>query len=190
MTRRRRGRRAHPHARAHLPLPRDAGADRGRLRLHRQAAALQGQVGQAGRLHREGVRARGGPAARQAREDGGRPTARARPFRLTHARWQKYGRLLKQYEGWAAALRAECGHDPITFLEESQILDEGATRPGGGDRAARGRGSRGRAATRRELVSEDENEIVVRVVERKTGTAADLPAARDDCSRRPSTAAS
>src|ERR671915_1358224 len=32
----------------------------------------------------------------------------------------------KQYEGWAAALRAEHGHDPITFLEESAILDEGA----------------------------------------------------------------
>ncbi|MET0762515.1 MAG: DNA gyrase subunit B, partial [Thermoleophilaceae bacterium] len=46
-------------------------------------------------------------------------------FSLTHARWQKYGRLLKQYEGWAAALRAEWGHDPITFLEESTILDEG-----------------------------------------------------------------
>ena len=41
-------------------------------------------------------------------------------FSLTHARWQKYGRLLKQYEGWAAAMRAECGHDPITFLEESR----------------------------------------------------------------------
>ena len=46
-------------------------------------------------------------------------------FRLTHARWQKYGRLLKQYEGWASALRAEYGHDTITFLEESTILDEG-----------------------------------------------------------------
>ena len=73
---RRRGRGAHPHARADLPLPRDARADRRRLRLHRQAAALQGQVGQAGRLHREGVRARGGAAARQARAHGGaRPRA-------------------------------------------------------------------------------------------------------------------
>ena len=50
-------------------------------------------------------------------------------FSLTHARWQKYGRLLKQYEGWAAALRAEWGHDPISFLEESALLDEGATDP-------------------------------------------------------------
>ena len=62
---------------------------------------------------------------------------RAASSSLTHARWQKYGRLLKQYEGWASALRAEYGHDTITFLEESQILDEGATDADGGDRAAR-----------------------------------------------------
>jgi DNA gyrase subunit B len=45
-------------------------------------------------------------------------------LRLTEARWQRYCRLLKQYEGWAAALRAEFGHDVVTFLEESQILDD------------------------------------------------------------------
>jgi DNA gyrase subunit B len=45
-------------------------------------------------------------------------------FKLTETRWQRYTRLLKQYEGWASALRAEYGHDIVTFLEESQILDE------------------------------------------------------------------
>ncbi len=67
--RRRRRRRPHPHPGAHLPLPRDAGADRGRLRLHRQAAALQAEKRQAGNLRREGVRARGAAAPRQARAD-------------------------------------------------------------------------------------------------------------------------
>ena len=57
-------------------------------------------------------------------------------FKLTHARWQKYGRLLKQYEGWASSLRAEWGHEIVTFLEESQILDEAAARRGRGGRAA------------------------------------------------------
>src|SRR5215216_4978758 len=47
-------------------------------------------------------------------------------FGLTHARWQKFVRLLKQYEGWASSLRAEYGHDLVTFLEESQILDADA----------------------------------------------------------------
>ncbi len=45
-------------------------------------------------------------------------------FRLTDTRWQRYSRLLRQYEGWASALRADHGHEVVTFLEESQILDE------------------------------------------------------------------
>src|SRR3989440_2058834 len=48
-------------------------------------------------------------------------------FKLTHARWQKFVRLLKQYEGWASSLRAAYGHETITFLEESSILDESAS---------------------------------------------------------------
>ena len=59
-------------------LPRDAGADRRRLRLHRQAAALQAQAGQPGALHREGVRARGAAARGQVREVRDRSTATAR----------------------------------------------------------------------------------------------------------------
>jgi len=50
--------------------------------------------------------------------------ASGQQFRLTENRWQRYSRLLKQYEGWASALRADHGHDTVTFLEESQILDE------------------------------------------------------------------
>jgi len=45
-------------------------------------------------------------------------------FKLTDNRWQRYRRLLKQYEGWASALKAEFGGDTVTFLEESRILDE------------------------------------------------------------------
>ena len=69
---RRRGRRAHPHADPHAAVPRDAGADRGRPRLHRQAAAVQAHAGQARALHREGLRARGAAARRQARALRGR----------------------------------------------------------------------------------------------------------------------
>ena len=46
------------------------------------------------------------------------------PFKLTETRWQRYTRLLKQYEGWSSALRAEHGQEVVQFLEESQILDE------------------------------------------------------------------
>ena len=105
---RRRRRRAHPHAGPHAAVPRDAGADRGRLRLHRQAAALQAQAGHAGALHREGVRARGASCSATSSRASRSPTATGQPFKLTETRWQRYTRLLKQYEGWAqrAARRA------------------------------------------------------------------------------------
>ena len=124
--RRRRRRRPHPDARADVPLPADAGADRGRLRLHRQAAALQGQERQAGDLHREGVRARGAAAARQAREVLVHQRVRRKERSWTAARWQRFTRDFKEYEGWTASLQAEFGHEAVNFLLESQILDEGA----------------------------------------------------------------
>src|SRR4051795_1131598 len=45
-------------------------------------------------------------------------------FKLTDTRWQRFCRLLKQYEGWASAVRADHGQEFVQFLEESQILDE------------------------------------------------------------------
>ncbi|MGZ6651938.1 MAG: DNA gyrase subunit B, partial [Solirubrobacteraceae bacterium] len=40
-----------------------------------------------------------------------------KPFKLTEARWKRFSRLLKQYEGWASALRAAHGQGVVTFLE-------------------------------------------------------------------------
>jgi DNA gyrase subunit B len=91
-------------------------------------------------------------------------------FSLTHARWQRYGRLLKQYEGWATALRAAWGHDPIQFLEESALLDEGATDPEAVIALLKGDDPEGEPFET-SLISEDENEVVAMVIERKTGTA-------------------
>jgi DNA gyrase subunit B len=48
-------------------------------------------------------------------------------FKLTEARWQRFTRLLKQYEGWALALRGQHGHDAVQFLEESSLLSEKVT---------------------------------------------------------------
>ncbi|MDQ3719682.1 MAG: DNA topoisomerase (ATP-hydrolyzing) subunit B [Actinomycetota bacterium] len=92
-------------------------------------------------------------------------------FKLTHARWQKFGRLLKQYEGWASALRAEFGHDTITFLEESQILDSGASSPGEVVELLK-REAPEEEPHSTELLEETDDELIVRVVERITGSAA------------------
>jgi DNA gyrase subunit B len=45
-------------------------------------------------------------------------------LRLTEARWQRFSRLLKQYEGWSLSLRGHYGHDVVQFLEESSLLSE------------------------------------------------------------------
>ena len=91
-------------------------------------------------------------------------------FELTHARWQRYGRLLKQYEGWASALRAEFGHDTVTFLEESNILDDGVTDLEGVIGLLNGPDPEGEPHET-SLASESPTEIVARVIERQTGTA-------------------
>ena len=100
-----------------------------------------------------------------------------RRFELTHARWLKYGRLLKQYEGWASALRAEYGHETVTFLEESNILDE---RVNGLDglRGLLTNASPDGEPYETSLVSEDPMQIVARVIERRTGTATTYRLAR------------
>src|SRR5579884_2084000 len=46
-------------------------------------------------------------------------------FALTEARWQRFGKLLKQYDGWASALRAAHGHETVVFMTESGLLDDG-----------------------------------------------------------------
>ena len=92
------------------------------------------------------------------------------PFKLTEARWLKYTRLLKQYEGWASRLRAEHGHHVVTFLEESQILDQEVTDADALLELVRSADPESEPYTT-ELVGEDPVEIVVKATERKTGLA-------------------
>jgi DNA gyrase subunit B len=49
------------------------------------------------------------------------------PKKLTKAKWQAFVRRTKEYDGWSASLQAEFGHDLVTFLQESQILDSAVT---------------------------------------------------------------
>jgi DNA gyrase subunit B len=92
-------------------------------------------------------------------------------FKLTEARWQKYGRLRKQYEGWASALRAEYGHEVVRFLEESSLLDEQVDNA---DEAVRlmERATEDGAVHSMQLLDQDETSLRVRAVETKTGLAA------------------
>jgi DNA gyrase subunit B len=91
-------------------------------------------------------------------------------FRLTDVRWQRYTRLLKQYEGWASVLRADHGHELVQFLEESQILDSQVKTPEELlELLAREVPETEPLIT--ELVSADDGLIRVRAVERRSNLA-------------------
>jgi DNA gyrase subunit B len=91
-------------------------------------------------------------------------------FKLTEARWKRFSRLLKQYEGWASALRTAHGHGVVSFLQQARLLEEQITDV---DMLLRhvakdGKNGDGEAYSI-ELVSEGEDEVVVRTIEAKTG---------------------
>ncbi|MDA0162008.1 DNA topoisomerase (ATP-hydrolyzing) subunit B [Solirubrobacter ginsenosidimutans] len=93
-----------------------------------------------------------------------------RALKLTDVRWQRYTRLLKQYEGWSSALRAEHGHEVVQFLEESQILDNQIRTPEELlELLARPVVETDPFLT--ELVSADENLIRVKATERRSNLA-------------------
>jgi DNA gyrase subunit B len=92
------------------------------------------------------------------------------PFKLTDTRWQRYSRLLKQYEGWASALKADFGHDVVNFLEESQILDEQVTTPEALLELL-GRDDPENEPYTTQVIASDDGFIRVRAVERKTNLA-------------------
>ena len=91
-------------------------------------------------------------------------------FKLTEARWQRFSRLLKQYQGWASSLRHVHGHEVVQFLEESSLLGEGTL---GADAAVEllGRAGLEGETHATEVVGRDNGEIKVRAVESKTGFA-------------------
>ncbi len=91
-------------------------------------------------------------------------------FKLTEARWQRFTRLLKQYEGWASSLRAVHGHDMVQFLEESSLLGEQALDPDAAVKLLSREGLQGETHAT-ELISVDDTELRVKAVETSTGFA-------------------
>jgi len=91
-------------------------------------------------------------------------------FKLTAARWQRFSRLLKQYEGWASSLRAAHGHDMVQFLEESSLLGEQVMSTEAAVELLGRAGLEGETHAT-ELISRDDGHISVRAVETKTGFA-------------------
>jgi DNA gyrase subunit B len=93
-----------------------------------------------------------------------------KPFKLTDARWKRLTRLLKQYEGWAAALRAAHGQSVVIFMQQVRLLEEQVHDIDALKRVIAASGNDG-LPYRAQLMRESETEIVVRTIEAKTGLA-------------------
>ncbi len=91
-------------------------------------------------------------------------------FKLTDARWQRFTRLLKQYEGWSLALSGQHGHDVVQFLEESSLLGEQVTSAAEAVELLKRPDAEGETH-RTTLVDESPTEIRVKAVEASTGFA-------------------
>ncbi len=92
------------------------------------------------------------------------------PFKLTDNRWQRFTRLLKQYEGWASSLRAAHGHEMVQFLEESALLGERVTNAEQAIELLSREGLEGETHAT-ELLEVDPLELRVKAVETRTGFA-------------------
>jgi DNA gyrase subunit B len=93
-------------------------------------------------------------------------------FKLTEARWKRLTRLLKQYEGWASALRAAHGHGVVSFLQQARMLEEQITDIPTLLRHVAASESNGDGQPYKLiLVEERPEELVVRTLEAKTGLA-------------------
>ena len=97
-------------------------------------------------------------------DGGGRKT------RLTAARWQAYVRRAKEYEGWSSSLQAEFGHEPVRFLEESALLDEGVASVAAATKLLRQKAP-AQAPFDTEVLESTEDLLVVKAIERKSGLA-------------------
>jgi DNA gyrase subunit B len=93
-----------------------------------------------------------------------------RDFKLTESRWQRYCRLLKQYEGWSSALSGEYGHELVQFLDESEILEHQVRSPEELLELLR-REQDDTEPLSTELVSQDNGLIRIRAVERRSNLA-------------------
>jgi DNA gyrase subunit B len=94
-------------------------------------------------------------------------------FKLTEARWKRFSRLLKQYEGWALALTAAHGHGIVSFVQQARLLEEQITDEAALLRhVAASQGNGESEVYKMSLIEERPSEIVVRTIENKTGLAA------------------
>ena len=96
--------------------------------------------------------------------------AEGKARRLTAARWQRFNRRFREYEGWTDSVQAEFGHETVAFLAESQILDAGAATIAGVKKLVEAADPE-EEPYETELISGTADELVVKAVHRASGLA-------------------
>ncbi len=90
--------------------------------------------------------------------------------KLSGAKWQRFNRSFKEYEGWISSLEAAYGHERIRFLSESQILDTGAASLAGVRELMEADDPAGEAYET-ELIAAADDHLTVKAIHRKSGLA-------------------
>jgi DNA gyrase subunit B len=96
--------------------------------------------------------------------------AEGKKHKLSTARWQRFNRRHKEYDGWADSLQAEFGHELVAFLAESQILDAGAATIAGVRKLIEADDPE-EEPFETELLSATKEELVVKAIHRASGLA-------------------
>jgi DNA gyrase subunit B len=100
-------------------------------------------------------------------------------FKLTQQRWQRLTRLVKEYEGWASAMRAAHGSEVITFLEESAVLDQGLVDVDKVVALLKKKAPEGEPYDTEVMSTNGDGSIRVKAIERKSGLATTHALGRD-----------
>ena len=96
--------------------------------------------------------------------------AEGKSRKLTSARWQRFNRRFREYEGWTDSVQAEFGHETVAFLAESQILDAGAATIAGVKKLVEADDPE-EEPYETELISATDEELVVKAIHRASGLA-------------------
>jgi DNA gyrase subunit B len=96
--------------------------------------------------------------------------AEGKSRKLTAARWQRFNRRFREYEGWTDSVQAEFGHETVAFLAESQILDAGAATIAGVKKLVEAADPE-EEPYETELISSTDEELVVKAIHRASGLA-------------------
>ena len=92
---------------------------------------------------------------------------------LSQAKYQRFQRLFKEYEGWAGKLRALYGHAVVDYITTQSLLEKKKIKSHDAFREFLGSAEAAAKFDRLEVVSEDREagSVTIRVTEKRTGVA-------------------